>query len=124
LDNWFETQQRIIRRIATSLSVQLSAERVRRLSGEPDVSLDVYDRWLRGQSLMSKFDPESWRRAVAIFSEAIREDSTFSPLFSGLVQLNNVEHFVHPGVFRDLRKARETLELAKSAVQLDPVDSR
>jgi hypothetical protein len=40
LDNWFETQQRIIRRIATSLNVQLSAERLMRLAGEPDVSLD------------------------------------------------------------------------------------
>jgi TolB-like protein len=124
LDNWFGTQQRVIRRIATSLNVQLSAERTRRLAGVSDVSLDVYDRWLRGQSLMTKFDPESWRRAVAIFIEAIREDPSFSPIFSGLVQLNNVEHFVHPGLFRDLHKAKETLELAKRSVELDPVDSR
>ena len=67
LNNWFETQQRIIRRIAMSLNVQLSAERLMRLAGESDVSLDLHDRWLRGQNLMSKFDPESWRRAVAIF---------------------------------------------------------
>jgi DNA-binding SARP family transcriptional activator/TolB-like protein len=53
LSNWFETQQRIIRRIAMSLNVQLSAERLMRLAGEPDVSLDIYDRWLRGQSLMA-----------------------------------------------------------------------
>ena len=64
LGNWFETQQRIIRRIATSLNVQLSTERLMRLAGEPDVSLDLHDRWLRGQNLMSKFDPESWQRAV------------------------------------------------------------
>ena len=32
--NWFEAQQRIIRRIATSLNVQLSAERLVRLAGE------------------------------------------------------------------------------------------
>jgi hypothetical protein len=31
---------------------------------------------------------------------------------------------VHPGIFRDLDKAKATLELAKTAVQLDPVDSR
>ncbi|MEZ5821346.1 MAG: BTAD domain-containing putative transcriptional regulator [Bradyrhizobium sp.] len=124
LDNWFETQQRIIRRIATSLNVQLSAERLRRLAGEADVSLDVYDRWLRGQSLMAKFDPESWRRAVDIFQDAIRENPTFSPCCSSLVQMNNIEHFVHPGLFLDPVKARETLELAKIAVQLDPVDSR
>ncbi len=124
LDNWFDAQQRIIRRVATSLNVQLSAERLVRLAGEPDVSLDVYDRWLRGQNLMAKFDPESWRRAVSIFGDAIREHPGFSPCYSSLVQMNNVEHFVHPGTFRDRAKARETLELAKTAVQLDPVDSR
>src|SRR5260370_13802915 len=124
LDNWFEAQQRIIRRIATSLNVQLSAARLARLAGEPDVSLDVHDRWLRGQNLMTKFDPESWQRAVAIFRDAIRENPTFSPCYSSLVQMNNIEHIVHPGFFRDLGKARGTVELAKTAVQLDPVDSR
>jgi DNA-binding SARP family transcriptional activator/TolB-like protein len=124
LDNWFETQQRIIRRIATTLNVQLSAERLTRLAGEPDVSLDVYDRWLRGQSLLTKFEPESWQRAVTIFRDAIHENPGFSPCYSSLVQMNNIEHFVHPGVFRDLEKAKVTLELAKRAVELDPVDSR
>ena len=124
LSNWFEAQQRIIRRIATALNVRLSAERLKRLGGEADVSLDVYDRWLRGQSLMMRFDSESWHRAVAIFRDAIRDDPTFSPGYSSLVQMNNIEHFVHPGVFRDVVKARATLELAKKAVELDPVDSR
>jgi DNA-binding SARP family transcriptional activator len=124
LDNWFEAQQRIIRRIATSLNVQLSVERLMRLAGEPDVSLDMYDRWLRGQSLMTKFDSESWQRAVAIFRDAIRENPMFSPSYSSLVQMNNLEHFVHPGFLPDLDKARATLELAKTAVRLDPVDSR
>jgi DNA-binding SARP family transcriptional activator/tetratricopeptide (TPR) repeat protein len=124
LDNWFETQQRVIRRIATSLNVQLSTERLMRLAGESDVSLDMHDRWLRGQSLMAKFDPESWERAVNIFLDAIDENPGFSPCYSSLVQMNNIEHFVHPGLLRDLDKARATLELAKTAVQLDPVDSR
>jgi TolB-like protein len=101
LNNWFEAQQHIIRRIATSLNVQLSAERLRRLAGEPDVSLDIYDRWLRGQSLMAKFDPESWQRAVTIYLETIRENPSFSPAYSSLVQINNIEHFVHPGLFHD-----------------------
>jgi DNA-binding SARP family transcriptional activator/TolB-like protein len=124
LGNWFEAQQRIIRRIATSLNVRLSTERLMRLAGEPDVSLDIHDRWLRGQDLMAKFDAESWRRAVTIFRDAIRENPAFSPCYSSLVQMNNIEQYVHPGLFRDLDKARATLELAKTAVQLDPVDSR
>jgi DNA-binding SARP family transcriptional activator/TolB-like protein len=124
LNNWFEAQQRIIRRIATALNVQLSAERLMRLAGEPDVSLDVHDRWLRGQNLHYKYDAESWQRAVTIFRDAIREYPTFSPCYSSLVQMNNAEHFVHPGLFRDLGKAKATLELAKRSVQLDPVDCR
>ena len=48
----------------------------------------------------------------------------YSPCYSSLVQMNNVEHFVHPGLFHDLEKAKTTLELAKRSVQLDPVDSR
>jgi tetratricopeptide (TPR) repeat protein len=124
LDNWFEAQQRIIRRIATSLNVQLSTERLMRLAGEPDVSLDLHDRWLRGQNLIAKFDQESWQRAVAIFRDSIQENPSFSPFYSSLVQMNNIEHLVHPGVFRNLAKTKSTLELAKSAVELDPVDSR
>ncbi len=124
LDNWFEAQQRIIRRIASALNVQLSAERLMRLTGEPDVSLEIYDRWLRGQSLHFKYDPESWQRAVTIFREAIRENPEFSPSYSSLVQMNNSEHIVHPGILPDPEKARMTLELAKTAVRLDPVDSR
>jgi DNA-binding SARP family transcriptional activator/TolB-like protein len=124
LDNWFETQQRVIRRIATALNVQLSAERLMRLAGEPDVSLELHDRWLRGQNLIAKFDSESWRRAITIFHDAIRENPAFSPCYSSLVQMNNIEHLVHPGVLPDPDKARMTLELAKTAAQLDPVDSR
>ena len=124
LSNWFDAQQRIIRRIATSLNVQLSTERLMRLAGEPDVSLDLHDRWLRGQSLHFKYDAESWQRAVTIYRDAIRENPTYSPCYSSLVQMNNVEHFIHPGVFRDLNKAKATLDLAKRSVQLDPVDSR
>lgn len=124
LGNWFETQQHIIRRIATSLNVQLSTERLMRLAGEPDVSLDLHDRWLRGQNLIAKFDQESWQRAVAIFRDSIRESPAFSPFYSSLVQMNNIEHLVHPGVLRNLDKTKATLELAKKSVELDPVDSR
>jgi len=42
--------------------ISAGLERLMRLAGEPDVSLDVHDRWLRGQNLLMKFEPESWQR--------------------------------------------------------------
>jgi len=73
---------------------------------------------------MLQFNKGSWQRAVGIFRDAIRDNPSFSPCYSSLVQMNNIEHFVHPGLMRDLGRARATLELAKTAVQLDPIDSR
>ena len=124
IENWFDTQHRIVRRIASSLNVQLSAERLNQLAGEPDVSLEVYDRWLRGQAMILRFSPDNWKRAEQIFADGIRDAPNFSSCYSSLVQMNNAVHIVHPGVFRDPTKAKDTIELARMAVQLDPVDSR
>ena len=124
LDAWFEMQQRIVRRIATSLNVQLSAERLARLAGEPDVSLQVYDKWLRGQSMTDTFSAGTWTRAAQIFNDAIRDAPGFSLGYSSLAEMNNTVHIVHPGIFRDADKAEATLQLARKAVALDPLDSR
>jgi transcriptional regulator with XRE-family HTH domain len=116
--------RRAVIELAEATAHQESTTILRPAVTNPDVSLDTHDRWLRAQNLMAKFDPESWQRAVIIFRDAIRENPAFSPCYSSLVQMNNIEHFVHPGFFRDLDKAKATLELAKTAVQLDPADSR
>jgi len=116
--------RRAVIELAESTAHQESTTIASPALSRPDISLDTHDRWLRIQNLMAKFDPESWQRAVTIFRDAIRENPAFSPCYSSLAQMNNIEHFVHPGFFRDPDKARATLELAKTAVQLDPADSR
>jgi DNA-binding SARP family transcriptional activator/TolB-like protein len=124
LDNWFEAQQRIVGRIARSLNVQLSIERLMRLAHEPDVSLAVYDKWLRGQAMITRFSPQNWNRAAQIFAESIEEAPAFAPAYSSLAQMNNALHIVHPGMPRAPEKAARTVELARKAVALDPIDSR
>jgi DNA-binding SARP family transcriptional activator len=57
LDNWFETQRRIVKRLTMALNVNLSTERLVRLAGQPGLSLDIHDLWLRGQSAFFSFDP-------------------------------------------------------------------
>src|ERR1700710_234263 len=116
--------RRAVIELAESTAHQESTTIASPALSRPDVSLDTHDRWLRIQNLMAKFDPESWQRAVIIFRDAIHENPAFSPCYSSLAQMNNIEHLVHPGFFRDLDKAKATLELAKTAVQLDPADSR
>ncbi|XIA65100.1 BTAD domain-containing putative transcriptional regulator [Bradyrhizobium sp. TZ2] len=82
LGNWFETQQRIIRRIATALNVQLSTERLMRLAGEPDVSLELHDRWLRGQNLDEQVRP----RELAAGGLDLQRRHPRKPRFLALLQ--------------------------------------
>lgn len=124
LEAWFAAQQLIVRRIAMALNVNISAERLSRISGKPDISLDVYDRWLRGQALSFRWRPEDETRAEAIFRSIVEEAPGFAPAYSGLVQIMNSHHHIFPGRFRTREREREALALAKRSVQLDPLDSK
>jgi DNA-binding SARP family transcriptional activator/TolB-like protein len=124
LDRWFEAQQRIVRRIAATLNVQLSSERMARLAHMSDVSLEAHDIWLRGQLVINGYRAGDWNRTAEMLARAIEREPGFSPLYSALSQMNNVVHFVQPGRFRDERHVQRTLALAQRAVALDPRDSR
>lgn len=126
LANWFDAQQAIVRRIAVGLNTHLSASRLSRLTAEhgAGASPHAYDRWLRAQELFLKFNPRAWAQAADIYRTTIVDTPNFSPAYSSLVQINNTAPFVHPGVFRTRQRNQETLEFARRAVELDPVDSR
>jgi DNA-binding SARP family transcriptional activator len=122
LTNWFDSQVRVVRRIAMALNVHLSAERLRRFSERPDISLGVYDKWLRCQTLVRTFDPQHWKRLASQFAEIIAAAPGFVPAYCGLADLHTIEHIAHPGIFRARDREQKALELAREAVQLDPSD--
>jgi DNA-binding SARP family transcriptional activator/tetratricopeptide (TPR) repeat protein len=122
LDNWFDSQRRVVRRIATALNVYLSAERLRRFSERPDISIGLYDRWLRCQTLVRTFNPQHWDRTERQFTEIIAAAPGFVPAYCGLADMHNIEHLAHPGVRRSHEREQKALELARKAVQLDPSD--
>jgi len=91
LNNWFEAQQRVIRRIATSLNVQLSAERLMRLAGEPDVRSMFTIAGCAGRVCTSN----TMRKAGSgrsLSPRCYRKIPTYSPAIAASVQLNNIEH--------------------------------
>ena len=124
LDGWFEAHRDIVRRIATALNLQISSSRLQRLSMEPDVSLESYDRWLRATAMIRRFSPENWARARLLFEECMAETPGFSSAWAGLAQMENSAHIIHPGERRSRAREAHSVELARRAVQLDPTDSR
>ena len=122
--NWFEAQLHVVRRITTALNVHLSAERLVSIAHRPPGDLKAYDLWLLGQATFLSFDPNNWEKARNLFREVIAQMPNFAPAFSSLAQLNNSDHIVRPGVFRDLRRSEQSLMYAREAARLDPIDSR
>lgn len=121
---WAAVLRRVVRSITAAFNVHLSVRRMSHLAGDPTVSSHLYDRWLRGQALISRLEPEDWDRASRLFCDVIREAPEFAPAYSSLVQLKNSQHIVHPGVYRDKSRQSEALDLARIATALDPIDSR
>ena len=122
--NWFDAQLHVVRRITTALNVHLSAERLVSIAHRPSGDLKAYDLWLLGQATFLSFDPNNWEKARSLFREVIAQMPSFAPAYSSLAQLNNSDHIVKPGVFRDLRRSEQSLMYAREAARLDPIDSR
>lgn len=124
LDGWFGMQGLVVRRIAGALNAQISAGRLARMAVEPDVSLDGYDRWLRCQSMLLRFDPDDWDRAFLLLRDMTARAPGFAPAWSNLAQLDNVAHITRAGVRRDREREVRSLAHARAAVRADPNDSR
>jgi DNA-binding SARP family transcriptional activator/tetratricopeptide (TPR) repeat protein len=124
LERWHALQNRLVRQIAIALNIHLTAERIARLSSLPEVPAPLFDRWLYGQHLAGKWQPEEEARAADIFHSIIAADSDFAPAYSSLVQSANARHLIYPGLMRSPERAQEALDLAKRAAQLDPLDTR
>jgi len=124
LHQFFESQQMVVRRIAAVLNIHLSMERLNRVSGIPEVALDIYDRWLLGQSLGGRWRPENDERAEQIFRSCLADAPRFSPAYSSLAGILNARHHTFPGIRRSAQREAEALSLARQAVEIDPIDTR
>lgn len=124
LDSWFDVQHMIVRQLAIALNKNLSEERLEQIADKPDVSLDLYDRWLRAEHLTLSFKPETHERAKDIFRSIIKVDPNFSFAYIGLAEVENTKHLVTPGLLRAPAALEEGLELAQKAQLLAPLNSR
>jgi DNA-binding SARP family transcriptional activator len=124
LANWHQAQQSMVRRIANTLNVHVSAERLNFVTQRETADLKAYDIWLLGQETLLSLDPERWDRARELFRQVVERMPKFAPAYSSLAQLNNSYHIVKPGTPREVSRTDEALTYAREAMRLDPVDSR
>jgi tetratricopeptide (TPR) repeat protein len=114
----------VIRRIAIALQVNISSERLERVAGKPELSLELFDRWLRGQSSIFRWKPEDEKMAENLFRSIIRDAPGFAPAHAGMAGILNVRHLIFPGQYRTEETQKEALQFALRSVEIDPLDSR
>lgn len=124
LQEWGTVSNGIARKTAAVLDIYLSAERVAGHPGRRDVSLSAYDDWLRGENLLTLWQPEAELEAEHLFKSVIQQMPRFAPAYSSLASIYNVHHLIVAGFRRDPALEAEALKLAQKAVQIDPLETR
>lgn len=124
LSEWPSVSSMIARKTAAVLDIYLSAERVAGHAAQRDLSLAAYDDWLRGENLLTLWQPEAELEAEGLFRSAIEQMPRFAPAYSSLASIYNVRHMIVAGFRRDPALEAEALKLAQKAVQIDPLETR
>ncbi|AZO49905.1 MAG: hypothetical protein EOS54_26920 [Mesorhizobium sp.] len=124
LGNWLSLQKQVVGKIASTLEVYLSHDRLsRQVRGLPQ-DLGVYDAWLRGEDLLTRWTPDADDEAERLFEGAIVADQNFAPAYASLASIHNARQFIRPGIAADPSITKRAAELAQRAVALDPLDAR
>ena len=124
LANWLALQKQLVGRIASTLEIYLSHDRLSRALQHLPEDLGVYDMWLRGENLLTHWSPTSEDEAERLFEVAIAADPSFAPAHASLASICNSRQFIRPGNVIGPAAASRALELAQRAVALDPLDAR
>ena len=87
LTDVFEVQSDIAGQVAQQLEVALTPATAQTIAFRPTADLAAYDAYLRGEALANSVGPDEVRRAVPLFEEAVRRDSTFALAWAALAQM-------------------------------------
>jgi TolB-like protein len=113
----FAVQDEISRAIVGALEVRVAGSPVRRLVQSSTQDLDAYNLYLQGRFHLNKWRPESARKGIEYFGQAIAKDSNYAPAYAGMADC-----YTWLGVF-GWAPAHEAMpqarEAARRALQLD-----
>jgi len=118
LDDIFEVQSDIARRVAKNLEVRLMAKDEDRLSRRQETNMNVYRDYLKGRLLLAKREKSEMWEAKKLFEKAIDADPTYAPAFAGLADAYFLlgDYWAMP---TDEARAKSN-EMLSQALKLDP----
>jgi len=118
LNDIFQVQTNIAKRVAEKLRVKLLANEEDRLDRRSVADMSVYKNYLRGRALLAKRKPSEMLEAKQFFEKAIAEDPKYAPALAGLADAYYLlgDYWAMP-VDEARQRSREFLT---KALKLDP----
>ena len=113
----FEVQDEIARKIADALRITLSPQEQAAISTKPTENLQAYDLYLRGKSYARRLTQQDLEFALQMFESAVSLDPKFALAYAGIANVCAQHHYRHGSGSGWIERARDA---AERAVSLQP----
>jgi TolB-like protein len=118
LKDVLDIQNRVSRAIADDVRAQLSPEEKARLAIAPTVDPEAEDLYLRAKYEYAKLSPESLRKSLELFQQAVKKDPSYAPAYVGIGQVEfGLIQLTAETPKEGIARAQAALE---KALELDP----
>jgi TolB-like protein/Tfp pilus assembly protein PilF len=118
IEDIFEVQSDIARRVIDKLEVTLLEPEQRELETAPTENMDAYQAYLRGLPHLNSFDREEFQLATEMFERAVTLDPDFAVAHAALSESHSaLYHFGFDVTQRRLTEAKRAVD---RALELDP----
>jgi TolB-like protein/tRNA A-37 threonylcarbamoyl transferase component Bud32 len=117
LQDVFEVQDEIARKIAAALRITLSPQEQRAIAQKPTLNLQAYDAYLRGRSYARRVTRTDLEFAMQMFEHAVTLDPDFALAHAWLANVRGLFYMWHE---RDARWVERGLASCERALSLDP----
>lgn len=119
LDDIFEIQTEIAKRVAESLKVKLFQREVAMMEGRAPENASAYSAYLKGRTLLVSRTETGLKAAKELFESAISLDPAYAPAYSGLADAYNLLGDYSSAIPPTDAK-RRARELVSKALELNP----
>jgi adenylate cyclase len=123
LEDIFEVQDEVARKVAEELEVTLTAGESKRLGQAPTDNLDAYDLYRRARSRPYPPTQHNIRSGLTAYERVIQTDPNFAGGYAGKSMMHSMLNLFGHSDNPDA-DAETALELAQKALDLDPEYSR
>jgi non-specific serine/threonine protein kinase len=117
MEDVFEVQDEIARKIAEALRVTLSPEEQQDLAAKPTENLQAYDLYLRGRSYARRLTRQDFEFALQMFENAVLLDPDFALAYAAIAKVAAQYHYNYDRKKSWLERSRDA---SRKATSLQP----